>query len=263
MRAQTEFRALRRGVLDLSLFPLAYAGGELHEANLGLMPVLVTSYEQGARWKAAPIGQELAKTLEDKGVVILTWLWQAGGIASRSQPILVAEDARGLLVRGGSQGMDLLFLAAGAQVSTSVSNDLRIDIQTGTLDAAATSSTSLISFGLADLTRNLTAAGRGRSFWFAFEPLIIAKATLQALTAEQQAVVREVGAGLEAFGTDAAKRDDAEAAKVYAAKGVRVQELTDTQIDAWRTFARETAWKDFAAKSSRAADLLKLAEATA
>ena len=263
MRAQTQFRALRRGVLDLSLYPLAYAGGELHEANLGLMPALVTSYDQAAKWKTAPIGQELARTLEDKGVVILTWLWQAGGVASRAQPILVPDDSRGLLVRGGSQGMDQLFLAAGAQVSTSVSNDIRIDMQTGTLDAAATSSTSLLSFDLADLTRNLTTATRGRSFWFSFEPLVIAKVTLQALTPEQQAVVREVGAGLEAFGTDAAKRDDAEVAKAYAAKGVRVQELADPQIEAWRTLARTTAWKDFADKSRRAAELLRLAEAVA
>ena len=32
----------------LSLYPLAYAGGELPAANIGLMPCLVTSYEQGA-----------------------------------------------------------------------------------------------------------------------------------------------------------------------------------------------------------------------
>jgi TRAP-type C4-dicarboxylate transport system substrate-binding protein len=260
MRPQTQFRALRRGVLDLSLYPLAYAGGELHEADLGLMPALVTSYEQAAKWKTAPIGQEIAKALEDKGVVILSWLWQAGGVASRAQPILVPEDARGLLVRGGSQGMDQLFLAAGAQVSTSVSNDIRVDMVTGTLDAAATSSTSLISFGLADLTRNLTVA-RGRSFWFSFEPLLIAKATLQALAADQQATVREVGAELEAFGTEAAKRDGATVGGVYAAKGVRVHELTDAHIEAWRTLARDTAWKDFAGKSKKNADLLKLAEA--
>ena len=36
------------GALDLSLYPLAYAGGEVPEVNIGLMPALVPSYEVGS-----------------------------------------------------------------------------------------------------------------------------------------------------------------------------------------------------------------------
>ena len=50
------------------------------------MPALVTSYDQGLRWKTAPIGKEWAKILDDKGIRILTWVWQAGGIASKTEP---------------------------------------------------------------------------------------------------------------------------------------------------------------------------------
>jgi len=262
MRTQTQFTALRRGFLDLSLYPLAYAGGELHEANLGLMPALVTNYDQAGKWKTAPVGQELARSLEEKGVVILTWIWQAGGVASRVQPVLAPEDVKGILIRGGSQAMDQMFLAAGAQVSTALSNDVYVDMQNGALDAAATSSTSLISFRVAELAKNLT-TGRGRSFWFMLEPLLISKATLQALTPEQQTIIRQVGAEMEPFGTEAAKQDDEQVAKVFADKGVKVQDLTDAHLEKWKALARDTAWKDFAAKSSRAAELLKLAQATA
>jgi len=261
MRTQTQFTALRRGFLDLSLYPLAYAGGELHEANLGLMPALVTNYEQASKWKTAPIGQELAKSLEDRGVLILTWIWQAGGVASRVQPVLVPEDVKGIMIRGGGHAMDVMFAAAGAQVSTALSNDVYVDMQNGALDAAATSSTSLISFRVAELTKNLT-AGRGRSFWFMLEPLLMSKMTLQGLTPEQQKIVRDVGAELEPFGSEAAEQDDVQVAKVYEAKGVKVHDLTDAHIEKWKALARDTAWKEFAAKSSRAADLLKLAEAT-
>ena len=260
MKTQAQFSALRKGALDVSLYPLAYAGGEIHETNLGLMPALVTNYDQAAKWKAAPVGQELAKILEDKGIVILTWVWQSGGVASRVQPILVPEDAKGIKIRGGSREMDLVFAAAGAQVSTILSNEIYIGMQTGALDAAVTSSTSLISFRLEELSKNLT-TGRGRSFWFMLEPILMAKSTFQALTPEQQKVVREVGAELEPFGTEAAKQDDEEVAKVYAAKGVKVHDLTDEHMEKWRVLARDTAWKQFAAKSKKAADMLKLAEA--
>jgi TRAP-type C4-dicarboxylate transport system substrate-binding protein len=262
MKTNAQFSALRKGALDLSLYPMPYAGGEVHELNLGLMPCLVTNYDQAGKWKTAPIGQELTKILDEKGIVILSWVWQAGGCASRGNPVVVPADVKGIKIRGGSREMDLVFTAAGGQVSTMPSNEIYIGMQTGALDAAVTSSTSLISFRLEELSKSLT-TGRGKSFWFMCEPLYMSKATFQALTPDQQKVVKEVGAELEAFGTSEAKEDDEEVAKVYAAKGVKVVDLTDADIEKWTAIARESAWKDFAAKSKRAAELLKLAEAVA
>ena len=262
MKTNAQFGALRKGALDFSFYPLPYAGGEVPAANLGLMPCLVTSYEQGAKWKTAPIGQELTKILEDKGILMITWVWQAGGCASRGKPVVVPDDVKGIKIRGGSREMDLVFTAAGGQVSTMPSNEIYIGMQTGALDAAVTSSTSLISFRLEELAKSLT-SGRGKSYWFMLEPLMMSKSVYQSLTPDQQKLVKEVGAELEAFGTEEAKKDDEQVAKTYAAKGVQVVDLTDADIEKWRAIARETAWKDFASKSKQAAELLKLAEAVA
>ena len=57
MKTVAQFSAVRKGVLDLSLYPISYAGGEFAELNIGLMPGLVSSYKQGAAWKQAPVGQ--------------------------------------------------------------------------------------------------------------------------------------------------------------------------------------------------------------
>src|SRR3984885_12824971 len=54
-----QFSAMRKGALDISLYPLPYAGGEMPEANIGLMPGLVSTYEQGLKWKTQPIGKAL------------------------------------------------------------------------------------------------------------------------------------------------------------------------------------------------------------
>src|SRR3984885_14269202 len=59
MKTVAQFSGLRKGALDMSLYPLAYAGGEVQELNIGLMPCMVTSYEQGFAWKKAEIGREL------------------------------------------------------------------------------------------------------------------------------------------------------------------------------------------------------------
>ncbi len=81
MKTNAQFSAMRKGALDMSLYPMPYAGGELPEMNIGLMPCLVSSYEQGAAWKNAEIGREMTKFLADKGIVMVSWIWQAGGCA--------------------------------------------------------------------------------------------------------------------------------------------------------------------------------------
>src|SRR5438477_628674 len=80
MKTNAQFSAMRKGALDISLYPLSYAGGEVPETNIGLMPALVPSYEVGSAWKTAEVGKMLAKTLDEKGIVVLSWIWQAGGV---------------------------------------------------------------------------------------------------------------------------------------------------------------------------------------
>src|SRR5436853_5860870 len=103
MKTVAQFSAVRKGVLYLSLCPISYAGGEFAEHNIGLMPGLVSSYKQGAAWKQADVGQKFSQFLTSKGVIIVSWIWQAGGVASRATPIVNPQDVKGLKVRGGSR----------------------------------------------------------------------------------------------------------------------------------------------------------------
>src|SRR3954454_22320894 len=66
MKTIPQFSAIRKGALDLSFYPISYAGGEFPELNIGLMPGLVSSYQQGAAWKNSPVGQKFASFLNEK-----------------------------------------------------------------------------------------------------------------------------------------------------------------------------------------------------
>ncbi|MGI4798447.1 MAG: TRAP transporter substrate-binding protein DctP [Janthinobacterium lividum] len=260
MKTVAQFSALRRGALDLTIYPLAYAGGEVPEVNIGLMPCLVTSYEQGMAWKTAKIGEELTALLDKRGVKILTWVWQAGGIASRSTPIVVPDDTKGLKVRGGSREFDLMLKQAGGIISSVPSNEIYAAMQTGSLDAAVTSSTSLISFRLEEISKAVTTGSKG-SFWFMFEPLLMSKQIYDSLTPDQQKVITSVGAAMEPFATSAAKADDEELGRVYGKAGATIRDMDAAAIAKWRPLAESTAWKDYADKSAANAALLKAAEA--
>jgi TRAP-type C4-dicarboxylate transport system substrate-binding protein len=186
-------------------------------------------------------------------------VWNAGGVASRNVPIVNPQDAKGLKVRGGSREMDMVLQAAGATTLSTPSNELYAAMQTGACDAAITSSTSLISFRLEEVAKSLT-TGRGKSYWFMLEPLIMSKQIFDAMPSAQRDLVMALGAELEQFGTTEAMADDRKVADVYAKKGAKVSDLDEATVDKWRAIARDTAWKDYAKKTALSAELLKLAE---
>jgi len=259
MKTNAQFSAMRKGALDISLYPMPYAGGEVAETNIGLMPALVPSYEVGAAWKNAEVGKMLAKILDDKGIVLLSWIWQAGGVASRATPLVQPDDAKGLKVRGGSREMDLMLKAAGASVISLPSNEIYAAMQTGAMDAAMTSSTSFISFKLEEIAKNLT-SGRNKAYWFMFEPLMMSKEVFVKLPKAHQDILMAVGAEQEKFATEAAKADDKIAAEVYAKAGAKVFDLDEATVRKWQVIARDTAWKDYADRGESSAALLKAAQ---
>lgn len=261
MKTNAQFSSVRKGALDMTLVPLSYAGGEVPETNIGLMPGIVTNYDQAVSWKKAEVGKALANILADKGVLIVSWIWQAGGVASRTVPIVNPEDAKGLKVRGGSREMDMVLKAAGSTVLTLPSNEIYAAMQTGALDAAMTSSTSLISFRLEEVAKALT-TGRGKTYWFMFEPLLISRTVFEKLPKAQQDVIMAVGAEMEAFALEGAKADDQLVATVYQKAGAKAYDLNDAAVKKWQAIARDTAWKDFSAKNESCARIMKLAEQT-
>lgn len=259
VKAKQQFDAMSRGALDMSVFPLAYQGGKIPMVNITLMPALVTDYDQGLRWKNAPIGKELEKTLEEHGVKIITWVWQAGGNVSRDKPILNPDDVKGLKVRGAGKSIEVMLKAAGGAIVSIPSSEGYSAMQTGVADAMWTSSASLVSYRLYEVAKYVTTA-RDKTFWFMFEPLLMAKSTYDSLTPEQQKIVTEVGASLDAFAVKSAKEDDQRVADVYAKAGVTVHDMDEAMFVKWRKIAKASAWKEYAEKVKDGQRLMDLAE---
>src|ERR1700712_3840479 len=51
VKTNAQFSAMRKGALDISLYPMPYAGGELPETNIGLMPGVVPPLRPGHELK--------------------------------------------------------------------------------------------------------------------------------------------------------------------------------------------------------------------
>ncbi len=259
MKTNSQFSAMRKGALDMSLVPLNYAGGEVPETNIGLMPGIITTYEKGTAFRTTEGGKMLYNILADKGVLLVSWIWQSGGVASRSRALIEPEDARGLKVRGGGREMDTVLKAAGAAVLSIPSNEIYAAMQTGALDAAMTSSTSLISFRLEEVAKQLT-TGRGHAYWFMFEPLMISRAVYERLPRDQQDLIMTLGAEMEKFALEGIRQDDNQVAQVYVKAGGQAHDLSADTVRRWQDIARRTAWKDFAERSPSCAALMAAVE---
>src|SRR5204862_6479766 len=100
-----------------------------------------------------------------------------------------------LKIRAGSREVHMLLQATGATTLSTPSNELYAAMQTGACDATYTSSTSLISFRLEEVAKILT-SGRGKSYWFMLEPLIMSKQVFDDITKNQQDAIMALVAAL-------------------------------------------------------------------
>ena len=255
-----QFDALSSGSLDMSVYPLAYSGGKLPATNLTLMPALIENYEQAYNWEKEPIGKWLEDYLDQHGVKIITWIWQAGGVASRDKPILLPEDVKGLKTRGAGKEIELMLQAAGASIATFPSTETYNAMQSGVVDALWTSSASLMSFRLQEVAKYVTTA-RDYTFWYMFEPMLMSKATYDKLTPEQQKIVMDVGHSLEKYALDACRADDRKVADVFGKAGDKVSDMNAQQFAAWKKLAQQSAWKNFAENVKDGKHLIDMANA--
>jgi TRAP-type transport system periplasmic protein len=257
VKQQAQYSALRKGAVEMGMVPVSYAGGESPELNLALMPAIVSSYDEAYGWKDKPIGRELTAFLESRGLVTVAWLWLKGGIAAKAKAVVDPDDVKGLKLRGGSREVDMMLKQAGASVLSLPSAEIYQAMQTGACDGAITSSSSIQSFRLAEVSRFLTMGQR--SFWFIYGPMLMSKIVFDTMPKAHRDAIMEVGAALEPFGRAGAEAEDAVTATAYRKAGLVVAEIDDTVMAKWRDLARTTAWSDYAAKSDNCARLLKLA----
>lgn len=254
-----QYDAMLRGALDMSVYPLDYAGGKIPLLDITLMPCLVKDHHQAMRWKDAPIGRALEKICEDNGIKIITWAWCGGGMAGKSKPLIKPEDLRGVKIRAAGKMFEkMLHDGAGASISSMPSTEIYFALQTGVLDAAMTSSSSFESFRLYEQVKYYTSP-RITTTWFMFQPLVISLMTWRKLSPEQQRIFVEVGRELEKFALEEAIKDDTEVSDLFKAKGVIVHDLTREELRLWTEVAKRTAWKDYVERVKGGRELLDMA----
>lgn len=261
-KATEQYDSMMSGATDMSVFPLDYASGRVPAFSVTLMPALVRSHEQAQAWQEAEIGKRVDALTQENGVKILTWVWNAGAIGAKGEPVVAPENVRqGMTMRAAGSYVEEMLESAGAGISSLPSSEIYTAMQTGVLDAAVTSTGSFDSFKLQEQVQSFTSPSQN-TFWFMFEPLIISTKSFDKLCAEQQQALVDVGAGLQEFAYSASKEDDARVEKVFADAGVKVVQMDDAAFDKWKALAQEQ-WKNYETSVPNGKELLDLAKKAA
>lgn len=258
---EQQYQAITQGTTDLSVYPLDYASGEVPAFSITLMPAMVSGHAQAQNYQDAKIGNRIEQIMEENGVKVLTWVWNAGAIGCKSQePVVSPDDVRGgMVTRAAGPRVEQMLERVGFGLASMPSSEMYNALQTGTLDCGITSTGSFSSYRLYEQVNSFTSPTGGYMFWFMFEPLIIGTEQFNSLTDEQQQAVEEAGADLQEFAYTASEKDDERVHKEFKEAGVNVVQMNEQAFKQWQEASRPV-WDDFAQEVDGGRELINLAQ---
>ena len=244
-KAEQQWNAMVNGQLDITLFPLDYASGQVRAFSATLMPGLVRSYDRAKRLNDSQFMKDVRAHIEQAGVIVLSDAWFGGGMVSKRGCILEPNDVKGLKFRAAGPTFAQVWQSAGASIVSIPSNEIYNAFQTGVAEGTDTSMGSFLSFRLYEQAKCMTAPGEN-ALWFMYEPLLMSKKSFEKLDKKQQDVLLAAGKKAQKYYEDKAESVDAATIKAYKDHGVEVKTLTDAQYNAWLEVAKKSSYVDFA-----------------
>lgn len=243
-KPREQYKPLSRGQLDMTVFPLSYAGGQRPEFNLTLMPGLVKNHDHAARLNQSEFMGDIEKLMAEDDVKVLVHGYLAGGFVGKEGCITKPADVKGLQTRAAGKAFEQMLAAAGASIASMASSEIYNAMQTGVLQAANTSSSSFASYRIFEQVKCYTPAS-DFALWFMYQPMLMNKTAYDNLNDDQKAALDAASKKAEAFYLEEAKKQDAASVEVFKEAGVEIANMTKEEFAEWQAVAKESSYKKF------------------
>jgi TRAP-type C4-dicarboxylate transport system substrate-binding protein len=258
-KAGDQWDAMRKGALDMAIFPLDYASGKVPQFSITLMPCALSSVKQGISWRNKPIGKKIEALMEQNGVKNVLWAWFDGGVGSKVRQVKVPADVKGTKLRAAGKKFEFMLREAGASITSMPSSETYHALATGVIDTMLTSTASFVSYRLYEVLKYINVP-RDYSIWFMTENLCISMETWKRLNPEQQKVFMETAEWMHENWIDQNfKTLVDELVKEFTKAGVDIYYMNEAEFTEWLEFAKKTAWLDYAKTVDGGQELLDLA----
>ncbi len=258
-KPREQYKPLSRGRLDMTVFPLSYAGGQQPSFNLTLMPGLVKNHDHAARLSQSDFMKALQAKMAEDDVMVLVHGYLAGGFVGKDKCITKPSDVKGLQTRAAGKSFEQMLVGAGASIASMASSEIYSAMQTGVLQAANTSSASFMSYRIFEQVKCYTPATKDVALWFLYQPLLMNKSKFESLSKPQQEALLAAAKKAEAYYLEEAKKQDAASVAAFEKAGVEIAQMTPEDFDAWRAIAKDTSYKNFVENVPEGQKLLDMA----
>ena len=249
--------ALQNGTLEMAVFPMSYAVGKAPEFSIIIMPGTVPTLAHAMKLRGTPFQEKLNELAEANGIRIITWWWTPGAFATKDREITGPKSVDGLKLRAADPTFEVMLKAAGASVVNMPSTEIYPSLQSGVLSGTLTSAETFVSMRLYEQTKFATTPSK-YSLWMLLQPLVMSKQHWDKLTPAQKKIFEKAAAKSDEFFLGLQKEADDKMEAAYKKAGAKVHEMTEAEYKEWVALAKETSYKDYAAKSPMAKELLDL-----
>ncbi|MFC7399309.1 TRAP transporter substrate-binding protein [Chelatococcus sp. GCM10030263] len=193
----TNMAALRTGTLDFGALGQGALLSVAPEVSAIGLPFLVSTLPQAWSMLDGPIGQELAKRLEAKNVVFLSW-WCNGirQTSNNKRPIHTPEDFKGLKIRTPLDAATVdMFSAMGANPQQISWGEVYLALQSGVVDGQENPLANIYAAKLYEVQKYISFTNHK------YEPtgLIMSTAAWRRLKDDDRVMVREAATEAAAF----------------------------------------------------------------
>jgi TRAP-type C4-dicarboxylate transport system substrate-binding protein len=245
--------ALRENRLQMAIYPLTYAVGEVPEFSLAGLPGLVPDLDAARALKSSAIHDTLQSIAEASGLRIITWWWSPGGFFAKGRIVSGPKSVKDLKMRAAEPLFERMLQEAGASVINIPSTEAYAGLQSGRLDAILTSYEGFMSLRLFEQAKYATL---GSTMFMSLTPLVISLTTWKGLTDEQRTAIGEAAdisdAYFEALQRDAERR----VVRVLQGTGGTIHRMKKDDFLDWLQLAQKTAWLEYTKTNPRAQELL-------
>ncbi len=231
--------ALRSGTLDMSANSQGAVSTVVPEYSALGLPFLFSDITKAWQLLDGPIGQDLAKRSEAKGMIVLGY-WDNGirHISNSKRPIKVPADVKGLKVRTPPDAITVdIMQALGADPQQIKFSELYVALQQGVVDGQENPLANIASAKLYEVQKFISLTGHK----YESTPFLMSKRSWDKMSAADQKVFMAAAAEATQMQRKLSKEADETLVAEIKGKGVQIDSVdrapfvqaTRTVYDKW------------------------------
>ncbi len=230
---------LQLGTLDMTVVSTAPLSGFSNQFLVFDLPFIFKTPEGAHATVDGPVGQEILKTLEGKGIIGLAY-WENGfrHVSNSRQELISPADVKGMKIRTMENKIHMAsFKVAGADPTPMAFGELFTALQQKTVDAQENPIPVFYTSNFFEVQQYLSLTGH----FYAASPFLVSKAVWSKLPTDQQQAIKEAAEEARDYERDLIRKMNQELIEDLISKGVTISEVDKGE---W-TKAMLPVYKDF------------------